>query len=274
MKTLTTQGVAIPRLGLGTFGMEGALAQKAVERAIDAGYRHIDTAAMYANEDAVGAGIAASGIARKDIFVTTKVWHDSLAPDAVRRSFDTSLTKLGLDHVDLFLVHWPTPDMDLAATLEVLIDLKESGLTRAIGVCNFPQVLLRKAVEEVCAPIAVNQVEYHPFLSQDTLLGYMQPRGIALTAYSPVAKGTTSEDPVLSAIGRKQGVDGAQIALAWLLDQDGVIAIPKAASRENQKANLRAMDVVLDEEDRAAIAALPKNKRFVNPGFAPDWDAE
>lgn len=272
MKTFTTQGVTIPRLGLGTFQMQGADAQAAVERAIGAGYRHIDTAAMYANEEAVGAGIAASGIARDDIFVTTKVWHDQLAPDAVRRAFDTSLSKLGLDYVDLYLVHWPNPDMDLAATLEVLVDLKERGLTRAMGVCNFPLGLLRRAVEEVGAPIAINQVEYHPFLSQATLLNYMQPRGIGLTAYCPVAKGSSSEDPILSAIGKKHGVDGAQIALAWLLDQDGVLAIPKAASERNQKANLKALSVALDDEDRKSINALRKDHRFVNPAFAPTWD--
>ena len=272
MKTVTAQGIDIPRIGLGTFQMQGADAEAAVERAIGLGYRHIDTAAMYANEEAVGAGIAASGIDRKDIFVTTKVWHDQLAPEAARRSFDTSLSKLGLDYVDLFLVHWPTPDMDLGATLDVLVDLKERGLIRALGVCNFPLPLLRRAVEDVGAPIAVNQVEYHPFLSQKTLLDYMQPRDIALTAYCPVAKGTSANDPVLTSIGAKHGVGGAQIALAWLIDQKGVIAIPKAASLVNQKANLTALDVTLDDEDRAAIAKLPKNNRFVNPAFAQEWD--
>lgn len=272
MDTVTTQGVTIPRLGLGTFQMQGAEAQAAVEGAIGLGYRHIDTAAMYGNEKPVGAAVRASGVAREDMFVTTKVWHDQLAPDAVRRAFDTSLTKLGLDYVDLYLVHWPTPDMDLGATLSVLVDLKEQGLIRAMGVCNFPLALLRRAVEEVGAPIAVNQVEYHPFLSQAPLLGYMQPNGIALTSYCPVAKGSSSEHPVLSAIGRKHGVDGAQIALAWLLDQKAVLAIPKAASPRNQKANLSALSVNLDDEDRKAINALPKNKRLVSPAFAPNWD--
>lgn len=272
METVDTQGIAIPRLGLGTFGMTGAEAQAAVENAASLGYRHFDTATMYENEDAVGAGLAATGLPREELFITTKVWHTDLAPDLLHRVFDQSLDKLKSDYFDLYMVHWPTPDMDLAATLEALIGLKERGSIRAIGVCNFPLALMRRAMDEIGAPLAALQVEYHPFLSQAKLLDYVQEKGMAMTAYCPVAKGKSSEDPTLVAIGRKHGVGGAQIALAWLLDQTGVVAIPKAASPKNQQANLTALGVRLDDEDRAALAALPKDKRLVNPAFAPNWD--
>jgi 2,5-diketo-D-gluconate reductase B len=273
METITTQGVAIPRLGFGTFRMPGADAQPVVESAIALGYRHIDTAAMYENEAAVGAAIAASGVGRTELFVTTKVWHDQLAPDALHRAFDTSLRKLGLDQVDLYMIHWPSQDMDMVATLETLMSLRERGLTRAIGVCNFNLPMLRRAVEEIGAPIASVQVEYHPYLSQSALLFYLRRHGLPLTAYAPLAQGRAANDPVLASIGQKYGVSAAQIAIAWLLDQPGVAVIPKAGRPESQKANLAALDIRLDDEDRAAIAALPKDQRFVRPHFAPEWDA-
>jgi 2,5-diketo-D-gluconate reductase B len=273
MDTISSQGVAIPRLGFGTFRMPGGGAQPVVESAIALGFRHIDTAAMYENEAAVGAGIAASGVGRDDLFVTTKVWHDQLAPDALRRAFDASLRKLRLDHVDLYMIHWPARDMDMAATLDVLMTLRDQGLTRAIGLCNFNLPMIRRAVEEIGAPIAVHQVEYHPFLSQAPMLAYLRGKGIPLTAYAPLAQGRAADDATLAAIGRKHGASAAQVAIAWLLDQDGVMAIPKAGRAESQQANLDALKIRLDDEDRAAIAALPKNQRFVRPPFAPDWEA-
>ena len=238
METITTQGVAMPRLGFGTFRMPGADAQPVVESAIALGYRHIDTAAMYDNETAVGAAIAASGVNRNELFITTKVWHDQLAPDALYRAFDTSLRKLGLDHVDLYMIHWPSRDMDMAATLEALMSLRERGLTRAIGVCNFNLPMIRRAVEEIGAPIASLQVEYHPFLSQAPMLAYLRGKGIPLTAYAPLAQGRAASDPTLAFLGHKHGCSAAQMAVAWLLDQEGVIVIPKAARPESQKANL------------------------------------
>ena len=273
MDTIKTQGVAIPRLGFGTFRMPGGGAQPVVESAIALGFRHLDTAAMYENEAAVGAAIAASGVPRAELFITTKVWHDQLAPDALRRAFDASLDKLRLDHVDLYMVHWPARDMDMAATLEALMALREQRLARAIGVCNFNLPMIRRAVEDIKAPIAAHQVEYHPFLSQAPMLAYLRSKDIPLTAYAPLAQGRAAEDATLTAIGRKHGVSAAQMAIAWLLDQDGVIAIPKAGRPESQQANLDALKIRLDDEDRAAIAALPKDQRFVRPPFAPEWDA-
>jgi len=272
MEYLQTQGIRLPRLGLGTYRMQGEVCRAAVESALGLGYRHIDTAEMYGNEDAIGAAIAASGVARKDLHVTTKVWNENLAPDAIRRAFETSLKKLRLDQVDLYLVHWPSRNMNLPAMFETLLRLQQDGRTRAIGVANFNIALLKTVVEEIKAPIACNQVEYHVMLDQTPLRKYLVAKSIPLVAYCPLAQGRAAEDPTLIAIGKKHNASAAQVALKWLLDQDAVAAIPKASRRESQQANLDALRLTLDEADREAIAALPKDRRLVNPGFAPAWD--
>lgn len=272
MESLKTQGISLPRLGLGTFRMQGDVCRAAVESALGLGYRHIDTAEMYANEEAIGPAIAGSGVARKDLHVTTKVWHENLGPDAIRRAFDTSLKKLQLDHVDLYLVHWPSPTMNLPSVMETLMKLKEEGRTRAIGVANFNIALLKQAVEEIKAPIACNQIEYHVMLDQTPVQKYLASKSIPLVAYCPLAQGRAATNETLMAIGKKHDASAAQVALKWLLDQDGVAAIPKASRAESQQANLGALDVKLDDDDRKAIASLPKDQRFVKPGFAPAWD--
>jgi len=272
MESLKTQGISLPRLGLGTFRMQGDVCRAAVESALGLGYRHIDTAEMYGNEEAIGPAIAASGVARKDLHVTTKVWHENLAPDAIRKAFDTSLKKLKLDHVDLYLVHWPSPNMNLAAVMETLMKLKEEGRTRAIGVANFNIALLKQAVEEIKAPIACNQIEYHVMLDQTPVRKYLASKSIPLVAYCPLAQGRAATNETLMAIGNKHNASAAQVALKWLLDQEGVAAIPKASRAESQQANLGALNVKLDDADRKAIASLPKDRRFVKPGFAPAWD--
>src|SRR5665213_1653299 len=249
MEYLTTQGLSMPRLGLGTFRMQGDVCRAAVESALALGYRHVDTAEMYGNEDAIGPAIATSGVARKDLFVTTKVWNENLAPDAMRKAFDTSLKKLGLDQVDLYLVHWPAPNMNLKSMFETLMKLKEEGRTRAIGVANFNIALLKTVIEEIKAS-----------------------KSLPLVAYCPVAQGRAASNETLIAIGKKHNASGAQVALKWLLDQDGVAAIPKASRRESQQANLDALNIKLDDSDRKTIAALPKDQRFVKPGFSPVWD--
>ncbi len=269
MDHLQTQGISLPRLGLGTFRMQGDTCRAAVESALGLGYRHIDTAEMYGNEEAIGAALAAAGVPRGDLHVTTKVWHENLAPDAIRRAFDASLKKLRLDHVDLYLVHWPSKNMNLPAIFETLMKLKGEGRTRAIGVANFTVALLKTVVEDIKAPIACNQVEYHVMLDQTRLRKYLGSKSIPLVAYCPLAQGKVASDPTLTAIGRKHGASAAQVALKWLLDQDGVAAIPKASRAESQKANLDALNVGLDDEDMKAIAGLPKDRRCVNPGFAP-----
>jgi len=272
MESLQTQGISLPRLGLGTFRLQGDACRAAVESALGLGYRHIDTAEMYGNEDAIGPAIAASGVARKDLHVTTKVWNENLEPDAIRRAFDSSLKKLRLDHVDLYLVHWPSPDMKLPAVLETLMKLKEEGRTRAIGVANFNIALLKQAVEEIKAPIACNQIEYHVMLDQTPVRKYLASKSIPLVAYCPLAQGRAATNETLMAIGNKHNASAAQVALKWLLDQEGVAAIPKASRAESQQANLGALNVKLDDADRKAIASLPKDRRFVKPGFAPAWD--
>lgn len=272
MDNLNTQGLQVPKLGLGTFRLQGKDCHEAVLTALRLGYRHIDTAEMYANEDAIGDALQDAGIAREQLHITSKVWWQNLKPDAIRKAFDQSLAKLKTDYLDFYLIHWPAPDMDLAAALETLMRIKDDGGARAIGVCNFPVALLKQAVEDIGAPIACNQVEYHVLLGQDKLLSYARSKSVLLTAYAPLAQGRLASYPQLQSIADKHGATAAQIALAWLLEQDGVMAIPKARSEASQKSNFGALGIKLDDADRAVIAKLPKDQRFVNPDFAPQWD--
>jgi 2,5-diketo-D-gluconate reductase B len=272
MDRITTKLLDMPKLGLGTWQLRGAEGQAAIERALALGYRHIDTAEMYGNEEIVGRALAASGVPRGEVFVTSKVWFDHLEPAAMRAACEASLARLGLAAVDLYLIHWPAPGMDVARSLAALDRLREGGLARAIGVSNFPPGLLRAAIA-TGAPLACLQVEHHCLLGQDALLGLCRAHGLALTSYSPLAKGDLSGEPALAAIARKHGVGAAQVALAWLFAMEGVAAIPKASRAETQAANLAALGLRLDAEDFAAIAGLPKDRRFVDAGFAPDWAA-
>jgi 2,5-diketo-D-gluconate reductase B len=263
----------MPRLGFGTWPMQGAACRAAVESALGLGYRHIDTAEMYGNEAAVGAAINASGLRREEVYLTTKVWWDKPAGDAFRRGFDACLDRLAQPYVDLLLVHWPSPQLDLPSVLAAQARILVEGRAKAVGVANFPPGLLRRAVEAKIAPIACLQVEHHVYLSQQRLLDYTRTQGIVLTSYTPVAKGQVLQDPVVRGIAEKHGATPAQVALAWLLAMPGVAAIPKAASPARQRENLAAAELVLDAADQAALAALPKGRRLVNPGFAPDWAA-
>ena len=272
MEIITTRGLRMPKLGLGTWRLKGGECREAVERALSLGYRHLDTAEMYGNEEAVGAALAGARLPRDSVHVTTKVWFDHLAPAAIRQALENSLAKLQTDHVDLYMIHWPSPDMNLPSTLETLTRLQEEGLTRAIGVCNFTVALLRQAVEQVGAPIAANQIEYHVLLDQSPVLDYARAHDVAVTAYCPVAQGKLADHEELAAIGRKHHASAVQVALKWLLDQPGVAAIPKASRRESQVANLEAMKIELDDADREVIAMLPKDRRLVSPAFAPVWD--
>jgi 2,5-diketo-D-gluconate reductase B len=270
---VNAQGLNMPKLGLGTWPMLGEECTRAVELALALGYRHIDTAAAYNNEDAVGQALANSPTPREQIHVTTKVWWDQLQPDAMRHSMDRSLKALRSEYVDLFMLHWPATDWDLPSTIDTLMSFKEQGLARNIGVANFPLPLLRKVVEELGAPLSAIQVEYHVLLGQNALLNYARQHDLALTAYTPLARNKVSALPVIQQIAAKHGVLPTQVALKWLLDQPNVAAIPKASSEANQLANLSALDVQLDDEDRALIASLSKRERQVSPEFAPVWDA-
>jgi 2,5-diketo-D-gluconate reductase B len=263
----------MPRLGFGTWPMRGADCQRAVESAIGLGYRHVDTAEMYGNEEAVGAALAACGIPRGALYLTTKVWNDKPRGAEIRAAAEASLRRLGQAYVDLYLIHWPSPRLDLPDALRALARLREEGLARAVGVANFPPGLLRQAVELDIVPIACLQVEHHVYLGQQRLLDYCQPRGIVLTSYTPVAKGEVARDAIILGIARKHGASPAQVALAWLLAMPGVAAIPKAAAPDRQRENLEAAALTLDAADLAALAALPKDRRMVDPDIAPDWDA-
>lgn len=262
----------LPKLGLGTWPMTGEACRDAVLGALSLGYRHIDTAERYENEDAVGAALAECGLPRAEIHVTTKVWWDHLQPAAMRDAIARSLDALRTDHVNLYLIHWPARDWDPAATMATLVGLHEAGLAQAIGVANFPLALLRATVEDWQVPVACLQVEYHALLGQARLLEYARAHDMALTAYTPLGRGAVAQSPVIESIARRHGATPTQVALAWLLAQDGVAAVPKAAGRVNQLSNLQSLDLRLTEEDRAAIDALPKDRRVVSPDFAPQWD--
>ncbi|UPY36786.1 aldo/keto reductase [Sediminicoccus sp. KRV36] len=269
---LTTARMTMPALGLGTWPLKGQDCEEAVESALGLGYRHIDTAEMYGNEAAVGAGLATSGIPRGDIFLTTKIWHDKPEGPAFRAAFTASLERLKQPYVDLLLVHWPSPALNLPSVLTALAEIHAAGLARAVGVSNFPSALLRQALALDIAPIACLQVEQHAMLGQQTLLDITQPAGIVMTSYTPLGKGEVLEHPVLTGIAARLGATPAQVALAYLLSKNLVAAVPKARSAARQAENLAATRLVLSATDLAALPALPKNRRFVNPEFAPAWD--
>jgi 2,5-diketo-D-gluconate reductase B len=271
MKFIEVKGARVPALGFGTWPLNGADCARAVREAIEVGYRHIDTAQNYGNEAEVGTGIAQSGIARADLWVTTKLSRDRHAAKDVARSTDESLKKLGLDYLDLLLIHWPSRTVPVAETLTAMTRLREAGKARFIGVSNFTTTLLAEAVRH--ADILCDQVEYHPFLSQRAVLGAVGKHGLFLTAYSPVARGQVPNDKNLQAIGRKYNKSATQVALRWLMEQDNIAAIPKASSRAHMQANFDIFDFALQPDDRAAIDALGGNGRVVDiAGWSPDWD--
>lgn len=262
----------LPSVGFGTWQLEGDTAREGVADALALGYRHIDTARAYGNEREVGAALRESGVPREEVWVTTKVFYDDLEPDRVRRSAEASLRDLGLDRVDLLLVHWPNPSVRLGDTLNAMHRLRQDGATRHIGVANFPSRLLRQAVAEF--PIFCNQVEYHPYLEQRAVLDAAHAHRIVVTAYSPLGSGGLLGDPVLAEIAAARGCSTAQVALRWLLDQSGVAAIPRASSPEHRAENLAALDIApLTYEERARVDALTeRRRRFIDPSFAPAWD--
>ena len=267
----TIKGEDVPALGLGTWLLEGEACVRSVERALEIGYRHIDTAQVYENEKEVGRGLNQSELDRDDFFLTTKVWRENLEPERVRTSTEQSLKKLGVDYVDLLLVHWPSDEVPVEKTLEAMRKLQEEGKTRYIGVSNFPPARLEEALE--VAPLFCNQVEYHPFLSQDELLEVMRPKGMLLTAYSPIARGKVVGDETLGAIGEAHGKSAVQVTLRWLLQQEHVAAIPKAANEDHLASNFDIFDFELSDEEMERIFSLARGQRLVSPEFAPaEWE--
>jgi 2,5-diketo-D-gluconate reductase B len=264
----------IPQLGLGTFRLQGQQAIASVGMGLELGYRHIDTAQIYGNEAEVGQALQASGVARKDVYVTTKIWTEHLAGERLIPSLKDSLHKLRVEQVDLTLIHWPSPQgaVPVAESMQALLAAREQGLTGAIGVSNFTNALLAQAIDAVgAANIATNQVELHPYLANRSVAAFAREHGIHVTAYMPLAYGKVLTDPVIQAIAARLQATPAQVALAWSLAK-GYAVIPSSTRRENLAANLGALDVALAAADIAAIDALERGERLVSPDFAPAWD--
>jgi 2,5-diketo-D-gluconate reductase B len=277
MNVVEANGARIPAIGLGTMTLMDAACVQAVETALRLGYRHIDTAERYGNEAAVGEGLAqglrAAQLKRDDIFVTTKVYHDKLAPADFQRSFDDSLQKLKLPFVDLLLIHWPNPSVPLADTVVALCKAKRDGRARHVGVANFTTTLLEQAMKVTTEPLVTNQIEVHPLLDQSKVLAACRKYGLSVTAYCPLARGKAPSNEVLQRIGTAHGKSSSQIALRYLVQQ-GIIPIPRTANPDHLAANLAIFDFALSPAELGDIDGLKKaDGRVVNPPHAPRWDA-
>ena len=269
-QTVTVRGTAVPAIAFGTWQVTGRDAEDGVADALAIGYRHIDTARMYGNEDEVGRAIAASPVDRGEIFLTTKIWIDDFAAERLTYAAEDSLRRLQTDYIDLLLLHWPNPEVPIAETVGALNALADRGLIRHLGVSNFPTALVAEALE--AGPVFANQIEYHPYLAQPRLLAQAREHDLLVEAYSPFAHGRLLDDPVLREIGEPHGKSAGQVALRWLLDQPGVCGLPKASSHERRAENLDVFDFALSDEERARIDALDRGMRTANPSFAPVWD--
>jgi diketogulonate reductase-like aldo/keto reductase len=274
MHNVSANGANIPSLGFGTFRMPDDDVHRILPQALKLGFRHVDTAQIYKNEAAVGEVIAKSGIARTDIFLTTKVWVDRVGHQAFIASVDESLQKLKTDYVDLLLLHWPQSEMPLADRIGALNELRQAGKVKNIGVSNFSTELMAEAVELSDAPIVNNQIEYHPYLDQTKVLGEAAKTGMSVTAYYLMADGAVPKDEVLKDIGAKHGKTAAQVVLRWAVQQKDVIALSKTATESRLSENFEIFDFRLSEDEMQAVHKLARpNGRIVNPGhLAPEWD--
>lgn len=260
----------MPALGLGTWQNDDPeQCAVSVQTALETGYRHVDTAQAYRNEEAVGRGIERADVPRDDVFLATKVWIDRLSPEAVVASTETSLDKLSTDHVELLYVHWPSGDYDPETTLEAFADLRDDGMTELIGVSNFTPDDLEEARDVLGEYPFANQVEMHPLLPQEELRAFANDHDIELVAYSPLARGEVFNVDAISEVADKHGVSEAQVSLAWLREK-GVTAIPKATGADHIADNWASLTVGLDDEDVAKIDAIDRTDRRVRPDFAPD----
>jgi diketogulonate reductase-like aldo/keto reductase len=250
-----SRGARIPLIGLGTWDLRGRSCQRMVEEALRLGYRHIDTAAMYHNEDEVGAGLRASGVPRDQVFITTKVWSSDLRARDFERSTHDSLKNLKLPNVDLLLIHWPNSSVPLKETVGALCKMKREGFARHVGVSNFDQRLIEQAVALATEPLVNNQIELHPYYDQSKTITASRKAGMTITAYSPIARGRVSGDAVLSRIGSAHGRSAAQVCLRYLVQQD-IIVIPKTSRSERLKENMAIFDFGLTAAEMKAIAAL------------------
>lgn len=274
MQTVTAHGAAIPALGFGVFRMSDAEVERVVPAALEAGFRHFDTAQIYQNEAALGRALQTAGARREDLFLTTKVWVDHYGADAFAASVDESLERLKVDQVDLLLLHWPADQVPIAEQIERLNAVQAAGKTRFIGVSNQNIAQMRESITRSAAPIVTNQVELHPYLPQQALVAAAKDAGAAVTAYYSMADGAVPRDETLQRIGAKYGKSAAQVGLRWLIQQ-GHIALSKTANPARVAENIAVFDFVLDDADMAAITALARpDGRLVSPtGLAPTWDA-
>jgi diketogulonate reductase-like aldo/keto reductase len=272
MQFVEANGAKIPAIGLGTWELRGRTCARLVEQAIRLGYRHIDTAQAYDNEREVGEGLRASGIRRDEMFVTTKVWTTHFAPNDLERSVKESLAKLHLSEVDLLLLHWPNSRVPLAETLGALARVKQLGMARHIGVSNFTVALIEEAVAACPEPLVCDQVEYHPYLDQTKVKEGCARHGMAVVAYSPIAKGRIKSDRTLARIGQTHGKSAAQVCLRWLVQQN-VAAIPRTSRIERLSENIDIFDFALSDDEMRLISRMGSSKgRLTDFGFAPKWD--
>jgi len=272
MEYIEVPGSRVPAIGFGTFRMTGDECAEAVAEALRAGYRHLDTAEIYDNEEAVASGIRSTGIERGDLFITTKAWMDDLSPDGIRRSLDGSLRKLDTEYIDLWLVHWPNPAFPIRDTLTAMSELAARGAVKQLGVSNFPAALFEQAAS--IAPVVCNQVEYHPYLGQQKVLTAARAHGAFVTAYAPIAMGRVRDDRTLREIGDRHRKTPAQIALRWLIQQRHVAAIPKSARAERMRENIGVFDFELSDAEMEQIHSLTRGERLIDPDSGPAWDEE
>ena len=272
MRFVEANGARIPAIGLGTWELSGRDCARVVEQALKLGYRHIDTAQVYENEREVGDGVRASGVKRDEIFLTTKIWTTHFAPNDLERSAKERLVRLRMSEVDLLLLHWPNPHIPLAETLGALAHAKKVGLTRHIGVSNFTVALIEEAVALCPEPLVCNQIEFHPYLDQTKVKEACARHGIALVAYSPIAKGRIKTDGTLIRIGRAHHKTPAQICLRWLVQQN-VSAIPGTSKIERLSENIDIFDFRLSDKEMHEISQLhSETGRLTDYAFAPKWD--
>tara|TARA_Y100001001_G_scaffold164820_1_gene199248 strand:+ start:6167 stop:6976 length:810 start_codon:yes stop_codon:yes gene_type:complete len=265
---------AIPNPGLGTFRLKGDALKSAVTESLNLGYRHIDTAQIYENEDEIGNLLSASGIDRSDLFITTKVWYGNLARDKFIPSVRESLTKLRTDYVDLLLIHWPSPgeEVPMQEYISELVEAKKLGLAREIGISNFTIEQVKHAIGIAGkGEILTNQVEVHPFLQNDAVVEFCQRNGIEVTGFMPLAVGKVLEDDTLRKIAENHNARIPEVVLAWLRQRD-IVAIPSSTKRAHLASNLKGMDLVLSDDELSEITMLNSNHRIANPDFAPIWD--
>ncbi len=257
MHVVEANGASIPAIGLGTWELRGRAGARVVEQALRLGYRHVDTAEMYENEREVGEGLRASGVRRDDVFVVTKVSPMHFAPRELERAAKDSLARLRLPEVDLLLLHWPNPRIPLSETLGALCKVKQAGMTRHIGVSNFSGALLDEAVRLSAEPLVCNQIEVHPFFDQSETIAASKKYGMAVVAYSPIAKGAANNDAVLAAIGKAHGKSAAQVSLRFLLQQ-GLVVIPRTSKVERLSENMAVFDFELSPQEMALIGKLAR----------------